>query len=87
MRSSSLPTLSSASSHKRSGLEILSRYDEGRGQYIKLTLQDGVIVGAMLIGETGMEETLENLMLNRTDVSSFGMELLNPDIDVEDYFD
>ena len=43
--------------------------------------------GAVLIGETNMEETFENLILNQMDLSVYGEDLLNPDIDIEDYFD
>ena len=41
----------------------------------------------MLLGDTDLEETFENLILNRFDVSCFGDRLLDPDIDLEDYFD
>lgn len=41
----------------------------------------------MLVGDTGLEETFENLILNQTDVTSFGAELLSPDVDIEDFFD
>jgi len=34
-----------------------------------------------------MEETIENLILNQLDVSRYGENLLNPDIDIDDYFD
>ncbi len=34
------------------------------GEFVKLVLHDGRVFGALLIGETGMEETLENLILN-----------------------
>jgi NAD(P)H-nitrite reductase large subunit len=47
----------------------------------------GKIVGALLIGNTDLEETFENLILNCLDVSAIGIELLNPDVDIEDYFD
>ena len=33
------------------------------------------------------QETFENLILNQMDLTQFGEELLNPDIDIEDYFD
>lgn len=45
------------------------------------------MVGAVLIGETDLEETFENLILNQMDLTAYGEELLNPDIDIEDYFD
>ena len=50
-------------------------------------MKDGRVIGAILIGETDLEETIENLILNQIDVSSLGEDLLNPDIDIEDYFD
>ena len=39
----------------------------------------------MLIGDTDLEETFENLILSQIDVT--GMDLLDPDLDLEDYFD
>jgi hypothetical protein len=50
-------------------------------------MKNGRVIGAILIGETDLEETIENLILNQIDVSSLGEDLLNPDIDIEDYFD
>lgn len=66
--------------------EILLRMTPGL-EYIKFILKDGKLQGAMLIGETGLEETSENLILNQLDLSQYGEELLNPNIDIEDYFD
>ena len=43
--------------------------------------------GALLVGETDLEETFENLILNQMDLSAFGVDLLDPSIDIEDYFD
>lgn len=43
--------------------------------------------GAILIGETDLEETFENLILNQIDLSSFGEGLLDPNVDIEDFFD
>lgn len=56
-------------------------------EYIKYVLKDGRVHGAILIGETGLEETTENLILNGLDVSSYGDGLLDPNVDIEDYFD
>lgn len=56
-------------------------------EYIKLVVKDGRLHGAVLIGETEMEETFENLILNQLDVSQYGVDLLNPDLDIDDYFD
>lgn len=56
-------------------------------EYIKYVIRGGRVQGAILIGETGLEETTENLILNQLDVSVYGDDLLNADIDIEDYFD
>lgn len=66
--------------------EILLRMTPGL-EYIKFILVDGKLQGAMLIGETGLEETSENLILNQLDLTPYGEDLLDPNIDIEDYFD
>ncbi|ETO27367.1 hypothetical protein RFI_09768 [Reticulomyxa filosa] len=45
------------------------------------------VMGAVLIGDTGLEETCENLILNKTDISKFGDDFLSVDVDLEDMFD
>ena len=45
------------------------------------------MMGAVLIGETDLEETFENLILNQMNLSAYGEDLLDPNIDIEDYFD
>lgn len=66
--------------------EFLVRYTEGL-EYIKLVMMNGRVQGAILIGETDLEETIENLILNQLDVGFLGESLLDPDVDIEDYFD
>lgn len=66
--------------------EILLRMTKGL-EYIKFVLQNNKLQGAILIGETDLEETCENLILNQIDLSPYGDDILNPDIDIEDYFD
>ena len=66
--------------------EILLRMTKGE-EYVKLILKDGKMQGAVLIGETDLEEMCENLILNQLDLSIYGVDLLNPNIDIEDYFD
>jgi hypothetical protein len=56
-------------------------------EYIKLVIYRCRVVGAILVGNTDLEEVCENLILNDIDVSRFGLDILNPDIDVEGYFD
>ncbi|XP_009299251.1 pyridine nucleotide-disulfide oxidoreductase domain-containing protein 1 isoform X1 [Danio rerio] len=66
--------------------ELLVRCTKGQ-EYVKVVLSGGRMVGAVLIGETDLEETFENLILNQMDLTRYGEELLNPNIDIEDYFD
>ncbi|KAJ8921073.1 hypothetical protein NQ315_015869 [Exocentrus adspersus] len=66
--------------------EILLRMTKGQ-EYIKFVLEDNKLQGAVLIGDTDLEEMAENLILNQIDLSPYGDDILNPDIDIEDYFD
>ncbi|XP_043263079.1 pyridine nucleotide-disulfide oxidoreductase domain-containing protein 1 [Colletes gigas] len=66
--------------------QILLRMTKGK-EYIKLVLENDKLQGAVLIGDTDLEEMCENLILNQLDLSIYGEDLLNPDIDIEDYFD
>ncbi|XP_062620170.1 pyridine nucleotide-disulfide oxidoreductase domain-containing protein 1-like [Saccostrea cucullata] len=66
--------------------EILLRVTKGL-EYVKVVLRNGRMEGAILIGETDLEETFENLILNKTDLTPFKDHLLDPDIDIEDFFD
>ncbi|XP_076175133.1 pyridine nucleotide-disulfide oxidoreductase domain 1 [Ptiloglossa arizonensis] len=66
--------------------EVLLRMTKGK-EYIKFILENGKMQGAVLIGDTGLEEMCENLILNQLDLSIYGEDLLNPYIDIEDYFD
>lgn len=66
--------------------EILLRMTKGM-EYVKFVLQNNRLQGAVLIGDTDLEEMCENLILNQLDLSPYGDDILNPDIDIEDYFD
>ncbi|XP_069104964.1 pyridine nucleotide-disulfide oxidoreductase domain-containing protein 1-like [Argopecten irradians] len=66
--------------------ELLLRMTKGK-EYIKVVLKDGRMQGAILIGETDLEETFENLILNQIDLTPFKEDLLDPNIDLEDFFD
>ncbi|XP_017081456.2 pyridine nucleotide-disulfide oxidoreductase domain-containing protein 1 [Drosophila eugracilis] len=66
--------------------EILVRCTRNK-EYIKFVLQRGKLRGAILIGDTDLAETCENLILNGIDLEPYGDDILNPDIDIEDYFD
>lgn len=43
--------------------------------------------GAVLLGETGLEETFENLILDGLDLSAYGPHILDPDFELEHFFD
>lgn len=83
---SSTGTSTSTSQRGTPPLEIWLRVIPGR-EYIKLTVLRGKIVGALLIGDTDLEETCENLILNALDVGGIGIGMLDPSVDIEDYFD
>ena len=72
--------------------------DDGEGEYVSSSLcskstfirvvtYKGKVVGAVLVGETNLEETFENLIQDKIDVSHLESDLLDPDVDIEDYFD
>ncbi|XP_077516065.1 pyridine nucleotide-disulfide oxidoreductase domain 1 [Amblyomma americanum] len=56
-------------------------------EYIKLLLHDGRLKGAVLIGDTDLEETCENLLLDQLDLGPLADHLLDPEVDIEDFFD
>ncbi|XP_076818841.1 pyridine nucleotide-disulfide oxidoreductase domain-containing protein 1-like isoform X1 [Clavelina lepadiformis] len=67
-------------------LELLLRTTP-REEYIKVILMNGRMQGAILVGESDLEETFENLILNETDLSFLRENLLDPNVDIADYFD
>jgi len=63
-----------------------------REELIKLHLLHDRIIGATLIGDPGgettdLEETFENLILNQTNMETYGDFLNDVDVDLADYFD
>ncbi|XP_015781926.1 pyridine nucleotide-disulfide oxidoreductase domain-containing protein 1-like [Tetranychus urticae] len=66
--------------------QILLRIKDG-DEYVKVIMKDGHMQGALLIGETDLEETFENLIINQLDLTDIQDDLLNPTVDIEDYFD
>jgi pyridine nucleotide-disulfide oxidoreductase domain-containing protein 1 len=69
-----------------SPLEIWTRVVPAK-EYVKFTVYEGRLVGALLIGDTNLEEVAENLIMNALDISYVGEKILDPDIDIDDYFD
>ena len=78
--------LFNAQGFEKSEYEALVRVIPGV-EYIKAVMVNGRMQGAILIGETDLEETFENLILNQMDLSALGDGLLDPNVDIEDYFD
>ena len=68
------------------GREILVRVRENQ-DYIEYILADDIVIGATLIGETDLEEVVQHLILSKIPVTQFKNELLEPTLDLEDYFD
>ncbi len=59
---------------------------EGR-TFVRILLLRGKVQGAVLIGETDLEETMENLILDGLDVGGYGPDLLDPEIELDHIFD
>jgi nitrite reductase (NADH) large subunit len=76
--------LSSAGEVNPEGLDVkqLRRTDAEAGAYRKLVLRDGVIVGAIVLGERKDVRTLDQLMARRVDVSAHMARLLDPTFDL-----
>ena len=63
-------------------------HDQDHGcTFVRLLLLRGRVMGAVLLGETDLEEAMENIILDGLDVSSFGPHLLDPDFDLDSAFD
>lgn len=54
---------------------------------MRVLLLRGRMQGAVLIGDTGLEEVCENLILSGLDLSPWGPGLLDPNTDLADLFD
>eukprot|EP00887_Chlorella_sp_A99_P007923 scaffold12.g7923.t1 len=60
--------------------------EEGR-TFVRVLLLRGRVQGAVLIGETDLEETFENLILDQLDVGCYGPALLDPEVELDHVFD
>jgi NADPH-dependent 2,4-dienoyl-CoA reductase/sulfur reductase-like enzyme len=56
-------------------------------RFVRVLLLRGRVQGAVLVGETGLEEVMENLILDQLDVSALGPALLDPDLELDHVFD
>lgn len=55
--------------------------------FVRVLLHRGRMQGAVLIGNTELEEVFENLILDKLDLSPFGPDLLDPRVDLDAIFD
>lgn len=55
--------------------------------FVRVLLLRGRMQGAVMIGETQLEEAFENLILDGLDVSRYGPALLDPDEGIDHVFD
>jgi NADPH-dependent 2,4-dienoyl-CoA reductase/sulfur reductase-like enzyme len=59
----------------------------GDDVFIRVVIEGNKLRGAILIGDTELSETYENLILDGLHVGHLGAELVDPSIDLADYFD
>eukprot|EP01083_Nonionella_stella_P222031 792664_1 len=71
-----------AKKNEKLGIKILMRVKPDE-EFVKLIVQNGRVIGAVLIGDTDLEETFENLILNKTDISYYGDDFLKFNVDLE----
>ncbi len=55
--------------------------------FVRVLLLRGRLQGAILIGNTGLEETFENLILDGLDLSQYGADLVDPEAELDHVFD
>eukprot|EP00941_MAST-03F_sp_MAST-3F-sp1_P005623 g5623.t1 len=85
----------SCEEQRENGIEVLVRLSDGtEPEYIKVVLENGRVIGALLIGDTGLEETIENLILDQLNLHVVFQNhpdgcaaLLDGRVDIDDFFD
>ena len=66
---------------------VMDENDLEQATFVRVLLLRGRMQGAVLIGETELEETFENLILDGLDLTSYGPGLLDPNVDLDHVFD
>jgi nitrite reductase (NADH) large subunit len=69
------------------GYEALTGDYPRDGQYRKLVLRDGKLVGGTLIGNIGEAQTIESLIKMQTDLSAYRDRLFEPGFDAKKLLD
>ena len=64
--------------------DVVRQTDLQNGAYQRLAIQDGKVVGAILLGNTKMVRALKKLIQSRRDVSGYEEKLLDADFDLND---
>lgn len=68
-------------------LSVAGEGDSDGPTFVRVLLRRGRLEGAVLVGETGLEETFENLILDGLDLGSLGPDLLDPEVELDHIFD
>jgi NAD(P)H-nitrite reductase large subunit len=72
-----IPTMSMGMANPAdAGYEVITKLSPEKNVYRKLVLKDGILVGAMLIGEVERAGILTGLIRNRVNISDFKEELM-----------
>ena len=74
----------------REDISVLSRATGEGGAdatFVRVLLLRGRMQGAVLIGDTDLEETFENLILDGLDLGGYGPALLDPGVELDHMFD
>ena len=57
-------------------------------EYVKCIVSGGRVVGAMLVGEAvDLADTMEQIMMSRINVDALDFDLLDDNIEIDEYFD
>ena len=67
-------------------LRVLMRVRPGE-EFVSVVMAGGRVQGCTLIGDTGLEEVMENLIVSALDLRAFGDDWLAADVDLQDFFD
>lgn len=71
----------------KDGYKMYERGGEGKEDFLRVVVDAGRVRGAVLVGDVDCAEVFENLILSGIDVSWMGVDIVNPDVDLEDFFD
>ncbi|GMH59900.1 hypothetical protein TrST_g7666 [Triparma strigata] len=68
-------------------IKVLTRVKKNK-EYVKCIVSGGRVVGAMLVGEAvDLADTMEQIMMSRINVDALDFDLLDDNIEIDEYFD